>query len=78
MGKSVLEAGVDVRRVIVKEKKRHRFLRGRKNRLYEEKSQELASDLCGNLRDMEMYVCKREFFLIAIVAIGSVYINVTV
>lgn len=30
VGKSVLEAGVDVRRVIVKEKKRHRFVRGKK------------------------------------------------
>lgn len=29
VGKSVLEAGVDVRRVIVKEK-RHRFVRGKK------------------------------------------------
>jgi len=29
-GKSVLEAGADVRRVIVKEKKRYGFVRGRK------------------------------------------------
>jgi len=29
-GKSVLKAGVDVRRVILKEKKRHRFVRGEK------------------------------------------------
>lgn len=38
-----MKAGVDVRRVIVKEKKRHRFVRGEKNGPYEE-SQELASD----------------------------------